>query len=137
MHIHCLAFYLNPPSKGCPSLPAVIVRSKYNDSFFITFCLNLYVYLSFSDHKKCQSFSFSKPLKHSIEIQTLHNTTARNPDGMAVDWIGGNLYWTDRAKYTIEVSRLNGQYRKVLLRQGLEEPRAIEVLFYRLLGNLI
>ena len=65
-----------------------------------------------------------------MKIETLHHTTTRNPDGMAVDWIGGNLYWTDRAKYTIEVSKLNGLYRKILLRQGLEEPRAIEVRLF-------
>ena len=51
----------------------------------------------------------------------------RNPDGIAVDWMGRNLYWCDKTTDTIEVSKLDGRYRKVLIRQGLQEPRAIAV----------
>ncbi|XP_069107317.1 prolow-density lipoprotein receptor-related protein 1-like [Argopecten irradians] len=59
--------------------------------------------------------------------QVVHNTTVRNPDGLAVDWVGGNLYWCDKTTDTVEVSKLDGKYRKVLIREGLEEPRALEV----------
>ncbi|XP_064475155.1 prolow-density lipoprotein receptor-related protein 1-like [Ornithodoros turicata] len=59
--------------------------------------------------------------------QVLHSTTVQNPDGLAVDWVGRNLYWCDKGKDTIEVSRLDGTFRKVLIRTGLEEPRAIVV----------
>ncbi|XP_055870134.1 low-density lipoprotein receptor-related protein 1-like isoform X4 [Biomphalaria glabrata] len=75
------------------------------------------------------------------EEQPLHNNTVRNPDGLAVDWVGRNLYWCDKTTDTIEVSKLNGDYRKVLLRQKLQEPRAIEVfpqkgyLFFTDWGN--
>ncbi|ESN93588.1 hypothetical protein HELRODRAFT_180677 [Helobdella robusta] len=55
----------------------------------------------------------------------LHSSTLRSPDGLAVDWIGRNLYWCDKLKDTIEVSKLDGRYRKILVREGLEEPRAI------------
>ncbi|UYV74244.1 LRP1B [Cordylochernes scorpioides] len=51
--------------------------------------------------------------------------TVQSPDGLAVDWVARNLYWCDKGKDKIEVSRLNGQFRKVLLSEGLEEPRAI------------
>ncbi|XP_059139258.1 prolow-density lipoprotein receptor-related protein 1-like [Physella acuta] len=57
----------------------------------------------------------------------LHTSTVRNPDGLAVDWVGRNLYWCDKTTDTIEVSKLDGRYRKVLLRKQLQEPRAIEV----------
>lgn len=46
-------------------------------------------------------------------------------DGLAVDWISKNLYWCDKMKDTIEVSKLNGLYRKVLIKDNLQEPRAI------------
>ncbi|KAL1115241.1 hypothetical protein AAG570_007272, partial [Ranatra chinensis] len=46
-------------------------------------------------------------------------------DGLAVDWVGRNLYWCDKVLDTIEVSKLDGRYRKVLVRKGLDEPRAI------------
>ncbi|XP_048772894.2 low-density lipoprotein receptor-related protein 1-like isoform X3 [Ostrea edulis] len=60
-------------------------------------------------------------------ISVIHNTTLRNPDGIAVDWIGRNIYWCDKTRDTIEVSKLNGSYRKVLIQKKLQEPRALEV----------
>ena len=56
-----------------------------------------------------------------------HIATLQNPDGLAVDWVGRNLYWCDKGSDTIEVSDLDGNYRKILLNQGLQEPRAIAV----------
>uniref|UniRef100_A0A8C4Z0G3 EGF-like domain-containing protein n=1 Tax=Gadus morhua TaxID=8049 RepID=A0A8C4Z0G3_GADMO len=61
------------------------------------------------------------------DVQVLHRTSLSNPDGLAVDWVAGNLYWCDKGRDTIEVSKLNGAYRTVLLNSGLREPRAIAV----------
>ncbi|RVE72792.1 hypothetical protein OJAV_G00041090 [Oryzias javanicus] len=60
-------------------------------------------------------------------VQVLHRTLLSNPDGLAVDWVGGNLYWCDKGRDTIEVSKLNGAYRTVLINSGLKEPRAVAV----------
>uniref|UniRef100_H3BGS9 Prolow-density lipoprotein receptor-related protein 1 n=1 Tax=Latimeria chalumnae TaxID=7897 RepID=H3BGS9_LATCH len=60
-------------------------------------------------------------------VQVLHRTGLSNPDGLAVDWVGGNLYWCDKGRDTIEVSKLNGAYRTVLVNVGLREPRALAV----------
>lgn len=60
-------------------------------------------------------------------LQVLHRTSLSNPDGLAVDWVGGNLYWCDKGRDTIEVSKLNGAYRTVLVNSGLREPRAVAV----------
>lgn len=38
-----------------------------------------------------------------------------NPTALAVDWMGKNLYWADSGTMRIEVSRLNGTQRRVLL----------------------
>lgn len=57
--------------------------------------------------------------------------TLRNPDGIAVDWLGQNLYWCDKTTDTIEASMLDGRYRKVLVRTGLQEPRALAVHPFR------
>ena len=49
------------------------------------------------------------------------------PDGLAVDWIGKKIYWTDAETNRIEVSELNGTSRKVLMWGNLDQPRAIAV----------
>ena len=53
------------------------------------------------------------------------NADVRHPDGLAVDWVARNLYWTDTGTDRIEVSRLNGSSRKDLISKDLDEPRAI------------
>lgn len=55
----------------------------------------------------------------------VHAATLQNPDGLAVDWVGGNLYWCDKGTDTVEASRLDGAHRRVLVRGGLSEPRAL------------
>ena len=46
-------------------------------------------------------------------------------EGLAVDWIGGNLYWIQSSLNQIEVSRLNGSFRQTLIAGGMERPRAL------------
>lgn len=63
-------------------------------------------------------------------IEWIHTTNLENPDGLAVDWIGKNLYWTDakvNGHSEIGVSKLNGQFRRTLYKKGLGKPRAIVV----------
>uniref|UniRef100_A0A8C2DL15 Low density lipoprotein receptor-related protein 2a n=1 Tax=Cyprinus carpio TaxID=7962 RepID=A0A8C2DL15_CYPCA len=50
-----------------------------------------------------------------------------SPDGIAVDWIGGHIYWTDAGTNRIEVSKLDGRYRKWLIHSDLDQPAAIVV----------
>ncbi len=45
------------------------------------------------------------------------------PYGLAVDVIGRNLYWTDTNR--LEISKLNGSYRTVLISTELHQPRDI------------
>uniref|UniRef100_A0A8C5IGC5 EGF-like domain-containing protein n=1 Tax=Junco hyemalis TaxID=40217 RepID=A0A8C5IGC5_JUNHY len=70
------------------------------------------------------------PITSDSSWQVLHRTGLSNPDGLAVDWVGGNLYWCDKGRDTIEVSKLNGAYRTVLVNSGLREPRALVVDVY-------
>uniref|UniRef100_A0AAY4BPW0 EGF-like domain-containing protein n=1 Tax=Denticeps clupeoides TaxID=299321 RepID=A0AAY4BPW0_9TELE len=48
-----------------------------------------------------------------------------SPDGLACDWLGRKLYWTDSETDRIEVANLDGTSRKVLFWQDLDQPRAI------------
>ena len=39
-------------------------------------------------------------------------------DGVAIDWLARNIYWTDTGTNRIEVSRLDGSARRVLVSGG-------------------
>ncbi|XP_051546501.1 low-density lipoprotein receptor-related protein 6-like isoform X1 [Myxocyprinus asiaticus] len=58
-------------------------------------------------------------------MQTTVVSNLASPDGLACDWIGNKLYWTDSETNRIEVSELDGTFRKVLFWQDLDQPRAI------------
>lgn len=47
------------------------------------------------------------------------------PEGLAVDWIAGNIYWVESNLDQIEVAKLNGTMRSTLLAGDIEHPRAI------------
>lgn len=47
------------------------------------------------------------------------------PEGIAVDWVAHNLYWADMGLKRLEVSRLDGSSRRVLLWRGLDDPRSL------------
>ena len=51
----------------------------------------------------------------------------KSSDGLAIDWIYNHVYWTDSGKKTISVAELDGKMRKVLISDGLVEPRSIAV----------
>jgi len=55
------------------------------------------------------------------EFVVSHNV--EQSDGIAIDWIARNLYWTDTGRDYISVSRLNGSSPKVLIETSIEEPR--------------
>lgn len=60
-------------------------------------------------------------------METVIGRGLKTTDGLAVDWVARNLYWTDTGRNTIEASRLDGSCRKVLVNNSLDEPRAIAV----------
>lgn len=55
------------------------------------------------------------------------NTGLKTPDGIAVDWIHHNIYWTDTGYNTIEVAPADGTMKKILVDKDLDEPRSIAV----------
>uniref|UniRef100_A0A8C6Q9Z3 Low density lipoprotein receptor-related protein 8, apolipoprotein e receptor n=1 Tax=Nothobranchius furzeri TaxID=105023 RepID=A0A8C6Q9Z3_NOTFU len=55
-------------------------------------------------------------------IDSLHS-----PEGLAVDWVHKNIYWTDSGNKSISVATGDGGKRKMLIATELSEPRAIAV----------
>ena len=49
------------------------------------------------------------------------------PDHIAVDWIARNIYWTDGVLSRIEVSRLDGTSRKIIISDYLHKPRGLTI----------
>lgn len=46
-------------------------------------------------------------------------------ESLAVDWVGRNLYWTDYILETVEVSKLDGTHRTVLVSENVTNPRGL------------
>ena len=78
------------------------------------------VYWSDVDHGQIFS-AFS----NATSLKTLFHCNVQTPGGLAIDHVGRNIYWTDAGTNRIEVGRLDGTRRRVLIKEGLDQPRAI------------
>ncbi|XP_063052016.1 low-density lipoprotein receptor [Engraulis encrasicolus] len=76
--------------------------------------------------KKIYSSELGKASDAS-QHSTVIGTGVEAPEGLAIDWIHGNIYWTDATFGTISVATATGTKRKTLIRDGLQKPRAIVV----------
>lgn len=48
-------------------------------------------------------------------------------EGLAYDWITGNLYWVDSRLNALEVSRRDGSQRIILLNKNISQPRGLSL----------
>ena len=58
-------------------------------------------------------------------IEPVVQTGLATAEGLAVDWIGENLYWVESNLDQIEVAKINGSFRRTLIAGDMESPRAI------------
>lgn len=63
----------------------------------------------------------------TAEQVVLIDSQLNSPEGLAMDWIHKNIYWTDSGNKTISVATVDGSKRRTLFSTHLSEPRAIAV----------
>lgn len=59
------------------------------------------------------------------DIETVVAGGIGTTQGLAVDWVGQNIYWIESDLYQIEVAKLDGSLRTVLIAGNMSNPRAI------------
>ena len=144
----CSSGYILPPgSSHCKAQSSIQPKILFSNRYYIRmvdllgnseiFAKNQSnaVALDFDYESKCAFWSdvtahgssLRKLCKVGEESKILNLATLQNPDGLAVDWVGRNLYWCDKGSDTIEVSDLDGKFRKILIHEGLQEPRSLAV----------
>lgn len=64
----------------------------------------------------------------SIPTMAIVKNELKKPNSIAVDWIADNIYWTDPERHLIEVARIDGSSRKILIDMDLDEPKCLEVM---------
>ncbi|XP_068234569.1 very low-density lipoprotein receptor-like isoform X2 [Palaemon carinicauda] len=70
---------------------------------------------------------YKAPIDEGSKKEVVIENDVTTVDGLAVDWLYNHIYWTNTDKDTIEVADFNGDMRKTLIRDSLDEPRAIAV----------
>lgn len=73
---------------------------------------------------------YRRAINSSSRTEDLVKRDISTPDGLALDWVHKNLYWTDTGNNRIEVLSVRDPdnfWRKVVVNTNLDEPRAIVV----------
>lgn len=68
--------------------------------------------------------------ERKVIIDSAENYESTNtvdwPSGIAVDWVAENIYWSDEKRNIIEVARLNGTSRYVVI-SNVDKPKALAI----------
>lgn len=66
-------------------------------------------------------------LKNVKNTKNIVSTGLKTTNGLAVDWIADNLYFSDTETSSIEVTRLDGSSRKAIISENLIDPRSLAI----------
>ena len=73
------------------------------------------------------SSAIRRSMLNGSKVETLVQFGLHSPSGIVIDNAAGNLYWIDRYFKRIEVSRLNGSSRKLLIDSNLTDPHSLAI----------
>uniref|UniRef100_A0A3B4A8F0 EGF-like domain-containing protein n=1 Tax=Periophthalmus magnuspinnatus TaxID=409849 RepID=A0A3B4A8F0_9GOBI len=76
-------------------------------------------------HRKIYSAHIDRASESSEQVTLIDSL--HSPEGLAVDWVHKNIYWTDSGNKSVSVATVDGLKRRVLIATELSEPRAIAV----------
>lgn len=64
----------------------------------------------------------------SLLFQALLTAGLETPEDIAIDWLTGNIYFSDNAKSHIAVCTSDAHYCKPIVTEGIDRPRSIVLL---------
>uniref|UniRef100_UPI00398F2778 uncharacterized protein nid2a isoform X2 n=1 Tax=Pristiophorus japonicus TaxID=55135 RepID=UPI00398F2778 len=73
-------------------------------------------------------------LEPGAEPEIIINSGLTSPEGLTIDYLRRNIFWTDSGSDKIEIAKVDGSQRRVLVDTDLVNPRAVVV--DSLSGNL-
>ncbi|XP_035692676.1 low-density lipoprotein receptor-related protein 4-like [Branchiostoma floridae] len=56
--------------------------------------------------------------RNGTNIKVVAENGVISPTDVALDFAGGNVYWTDSVAYVIRVARMDGEYSRVIVREA-------------------
>ncbi|KAM6948698.1 low-density lipoprotein receptor-related protein 8-like [Aplochiton taeniatus] len=75
-------------------------------------------------HRKIYS-AFIQEASDPAQHVCLVDSALQSPEGLALDWLQHNLYWSDSGERSISVASVDGSRRRVLVNTELSAPRSI------------
>ncbi|XP_046473466.1 very low-density lipoprotein receptor isoform X2 [Neodiprion pinetum] len=105
-----------------PEMTAIVNNTKMATALDFVFRTGMIFWSDVSDKK-----IYKAPIDEGNERTVVIDRDLTTSDGLAVDWIYNHIYWTDAEKNTIELANFEGNMRKTLIKDRVQEPRAIAV----------
>lgn len=116
--------YLNPTPNGFTGKPLLtgLKNTIALDFYYSPDDMDMVFWTDVMDDKIYRGYIIMNSLTN---IEVVVQTGLATAEGLAVDWIGKNLYWVESNLDQIEVARLNGSFRCTLIAGQMVSPRAI------------
>ncbi|XP_069976835.1 very low-density lipoprotein receptor isoform X4 [Penaeus vannamei] len=105
-----------------PEITAIVNETRGSTALDFVFKTGMIFWTDALD--KC---IYKAPIDEGSKKQVVISEEVTTVDGLTVDWLYNHIYWTNTDRDTIEVADFNGDMRKTLYQDHMEEPRAIAV----------